>query len=67
MIDISSTPECEAWCRGFSYSDYLRVCDVMGTKGVLSEVGYKGACELLDVIFERHVGFYQEEHYDLKN
>jgi len=41
---IWSTPEAEAWSRGFGYEDYLRLCSLDGTsplsKSAFDQVGY---------------------------
>lgn len=48
-----STPEVDAWSRGFDYAEYLRLCNLAApAANPLSELGYQRLCDLLNSEYE---------------
>lgn len=51
MTSIFSTPEAEAWCRGFGHEDYLILCERIAHKAVAQRT-YEILCEAFEAQYE---------------
>ena len=54
---IWSSPEAEAWARGFRYHDYLHIHQQMGVEAkTFSEEGYRAICAVFEDEMVRDIG-----------